>query len=186
MRVAAAGRLTVDDLGTFPAGSLQAELVDGQLFVSPTLRAGHEDIIVALVEWLWPAARTTGRHVVTCPFAFALSSNDLLRPDVALVSAEHRDATSQQPVRTPPDLAVEVSHPASVRLDLVHKRQAYDRHGVAEYWFVDLDAERIEVYARGERDFAAPVLLSRRARLESPLLPGFTVMVEQIIQPLAR
>jgi Uma2 family endonuclease len=41
---------------------------------------------------------------------------------------------------------VEVSSPSTRRLELVRKRELYQRFGVPEYWYVDLEADRVEVY----------------------------------------
>jgi Uma2 family endonuclease len=41
-------------------------------------------------------------------------------------------------------LAVEVLSPATARADRQVKRRRYQRHGVAEYWIVDLDARLVE------------------------------------------
>ena len=62
------------------------------------------------------------------------------------------DPESASPVGLVQDIAVEVSSPSTRRLDIVHKRRLYERSGVAESWFVDREAEVVDVYAFGAED----------------------------------
>jgi len=81
------------------------------------------------------------------------------------------------------DLVVEVSSPSTIRHDLVRKRRVFEQFGVPEFWFVNLDAERIEIYRLVGESFADPVFVMRGERLTSPLLPGFELNVDQILGP---
>jgi Uma2 family endonuclease len=74
-------------------------------------------------------------------------------------------------------VAVEVSSPSSRRTDLLRKRDRYERYGVPAYGFVDLDADRVEVYRLADGRFGYPVLPGRDARLTSDLLPGVVLGV---------
>ncbi|MPZ87902.1 MAG: Uma2 family endonuclease, partial [Nitriliruptorales bacterium] len=71
--------------------------------------------------------------------------------------------------------------PSTRRTDLVRKRDLYERFGVPEYWFVDLDADRVEVHRLVEGRFAPPVVLGRDAKLTSDLLPGFVLPVADLL-----
>ncbi|MEX2552885.1 MAG: Uma2 family endonuclease [Actinomycetota bacterium] len=70
-----------------------------------------------------------------------------VEPDVLFVRADHVDRVENRYVRGAPDLVVEISSPSTRRLELVRKRDLYARFGVPEYWYVDLEAELLEVYA---------------------------------------
>ena len=79
---------------------------------------------------------------------------------------------------------VEVSSPSTRRDDLTRKQALYERHGVPEYWFVDLQSDEIRVYRLAEGRYASPVLLGRDDTLESAVLPGFSASVGEILGPL--
>lgn len=64
---------------------------------------------------------------------------------------------------------------------LRRKREVYERYGVAEYCYVDRDADRIEVYRLCDGRYPAPLLLGRDDTLTTPLLPGFSVPVAGVI-----
>jgi Uma2 family endonuclease len=59
----------------------------------------------------------------------------------------------------------------------------YEREGCAEFWFVDLDADRVEAYRLGDGGYGPPQLLERGATLTSPLLPGLAVAVDALLGP---
>jgi len=78
---------------------------------------------------------------------------------------------------------VEVSSPTTRRLELVRKLDLYERFGVLEYWFVDLDADRVEVYRLEGDRYLAPRLFGRSDALSSPQIPGFTLSVDELLGP---
>jgi Uma2 family endonuclease len=56
-------------------------------------------------------------------------------------------------------LAVEVLSPSTARADRQIKRRRYQRHGVGEYWIVDLDARLVERWRPGDE---RPEILTER------------------------
>ena len=74
-----------------------------------------------------------------------------------------------------------MSSPSTRRLELVRKRDVYQRFDVPEYWYVDLDAERIEVYRLREGRYGTPDMLTGKDVLSSPLVPGFSVGVDEVL-----
>ena len=106
------------------------------------------------------------------PYDVYFSDINVVEPDVLFVRPEHVDRFEDRYIGRGPDLVVEVSSPSTRRLELVRKRELYERFAVPEYWFVDLDADRVEVYRlQGDR-YATPTLLGGGEALESPLLPA--------------
>jgi len=106
---------------------------------------------------------------------------NVVEPDVLFVRADHIERVEEKFVRSAPDVVVEVSSPSTRRLELVRKLQLYERFGVPDYWYVDLQAERIEVYRlKGDR-YGTPALLTRGERLSSPQLPGFEIDVDTVL-----
>lgn len=61
------------------------------------------------------------------------------------------------------------------------KRDLYARFSVPEYWYVDLEAERVEVYALEEDRYPTPLLFYAGDSLRSPFLPGFSMSVEEAL-----
>ena len=105
----------------------------------------------------------------------------MVEPDVLFVRADHIDRVEEKFVKGAPDLAVEISSPSTRRLELVRKRDLYAQFGVPEYWYVDLEADRVEVYRLEEGPYGAPTLFYTGQVLETPVLPGFAISVEEAL-----
>jgi hypothetical protein len=49
------------------------------------------------------------------------------------------------------------------------------------YWYVDLDAERVEDYLLECDQYRLPEIRVRGDALESPQIPGFAILVEDLL-----
>lgn len=173
--------LTVADLDRFPEGDgVVRELVDGELYVRgvPTLR--HQDatgeIFVALRLY---ARRTAGRAWVAP--GNVLTDRDAVVPDVAYVGAERLADMDPAHVDRAADLVVEVSSPGTRAVDLGPKRELYERAGVPEYWFVDLDARAVLVFRLRDGRYGDPVPHAIDETIRPPHLPGLAVAVADVL-----
>ena len=82
-----------------------------------------------------------------------------------------------------PDLVIEVRSPSTWRYDVGPKRDAYERAGVAELWLVDLSSDTVIVNRRAKPSsptFDVLLELGRGESLTSPLLPGFTISLDEV------
>ncbi len=162
---------------------VRRELIDGEMFVTPSPVYPHQravrELLVALTNW----ARQHGGEALSAPFDVFVSDVTVLEPDVLFVSAEHVGSIERRYLPSPPDLAVEVSSPGTRRRDLGRKKDVYEGFGVPEYWFVDLEARCVEVFRLERGRYGPPLTLQSGDRLSSPLLPGFDLSVSEVIGP---
>jgi Uma2 family endonuclease len=172
-------RLSVDQWLELPEDQ-RCELVEGEIVVSPSPSLDHQRAVGRLFRALDDHARAHGGEAFVAPLGVRLSDDTALEPDLLFVSSP--DRYGPRIVEGPPDLVVEVSSPSTRRYDLIRKRRLYERFGVPEYWFVDLDAERIEVYTaeRDERD-DPPTLTGRGGTVTSRAVPGLAVAVDTVL-----
>ena len=173
--------LTYEDLQAFPDDNLRRELIDGELIVTAAPATRHQRVVVRLVRALGDYSDAHGGEVFPAPTDVFFSDTTVLEPDVLYVGPEHAARVEDRFVRNAPDLVIEVSSPSTRRLELVRKLDVYERYGVPEYWYVDLDAERVEVYRLGGERYEAPVLLGRHERIESPSMPGLSLAVGELL-----
>ena len=175
--------LTYDDLASFPDDHLRRELIGGELIVTPAPTVRHQDVVARLTAELVVYAREHGGRAYCVPLDVFFSERDVVEPDVLYVRPEHRSRLEERFLRGPPDLVVEVSSPSTRHLELVRKRGLYERFGVPEYWYVDLDAERVEVHRLTAARYGAPALLRAGEHLTSPVVPGLVLDIGELLCP---
>lgn len=181
----ASGRtdLTYDDLlEMFPEeDNLRRELIDGELIVTPAPIPRHQRVVAKLVSLLLQYEDEHGGRVYPAPVDVWFTDRDVVEPDVVFLTEASLAKEEPKLIRSAPDLVVEVSSPSTRPLELTRKKDLYERHGVLEYWYVDLEADRVEIHRlEGER-YARPIVLARGDLVETPLLPGFTSRVDDIL-----
>ena len=81
-------------------------------------------------------------------------------------------------IEGPADLVVEVLSPDSVARDRGVKLRDYAAAGVQEYWLLDPEAERIEVYGRQPDGAFIPLVPNRTGALASQVVPGLRLRPE--------
>jgi Uma2 family endonuclease len=139
-------RQTVEDFMKLPEGTL-AELIDGEIFVSPSPKVRHQMAVGRLNRLLGAFAESRGLgHVFVAPLDVHLPSGDIVEPDIIFVAAANAGII-QDWIRGVPDLLIEVLSEHNPRHDRVLKRSLYARNGVAEYWIVDVADQVVEVLA---------------------------------------
>ena len=151
-------RYTYPDLATFPDDHLRREIIDGELIVNPAPVTRHQSAVIAISVALFNYAKAAGGKALCAPYDVVLAPDNVVEPDVLFIRSDHLDRLGTKYLEGPPDLVVEISSPSTRRLELVRKRELYQRFGVPEYWYVDLEADRVEVYVLEEGRFPAPAI----------------------------
>ena len=179
-----ARELTYDDLARFPQDDrLRRELIDGELFESPPPVLRHQRSVVAIMVALHRHAEVHGGLALPAPMDVVFSPDTVVEPDVVFLGPDTA-ARLDNPrfIDVLPDLLVEVSSPTTRRLDLVKKRNLYEREGVEEYWFVDLDADRVDVYRLdGKGRYGLPATLGPGEALTCLAAPGLALTVAEAL-----
>jgi Uma2 family endonuclease len=180
---ASSRKLTYQDYLEFPEDGRRHELIDGEHYVTPSPILHHQEVSGRLEFALQSFVRAQGTgKVFHAPLDVILSDFDVVEPDILYVSRE-RAAILQDWVRGAPDLVVEILSPGTRKTDETVKKRLYDRVGVSEYWLVDPEHELVKVHRRADdRTFPPVAELTREARdtLTTPLLPGFSLSLEEL------
>jgi Uma2 family endonuclease len=174
---------TYADLAGFPDDNFRREIIDGELVVTASPIPRHQHAVTVLTGELYQYTKAHAGKVYPAPLDVFFSDRNVVEPDVLFISAEHMDRIGSKYVKDAPDIVVEVSSPSTRRLELVRKRELYERFAVPEYWYVDLDADRVEIYRLVDGRFGPPTLLGRTDHLGSPLLPGWSLSVDEVLGP---
>ncbi|HEU4631343.1 MAG TPA: Uma2 family endonuclease [Gemmatimonadaceae bacterium] len=163
------------------------ELIDGELHVTPAPRPVHQVAAVELLLRIAPYVKVHGLgRALLSPADIALDQRSVLQPDVFVVPRGQL-GSSGGPEPTWREvtgllLAVEVVSPSSARRDHGVKRRYYQRHGVPEYWIVDLDARLVERWRPAdERPEILSEALAWQPRTElAPLTLDMSALFEEV------
>jgi Uma2 family endonuclease len=136
---------TAEMVRAIPDDNNRYQVVDGELFVTPSPSWRHGDVVVelALIISKYLSENSVG-HLKVSPQDVELDYRTLVEPDLFVVPlVDGKKPRVWEDVRQLL-LVIEVLSPSTARLDRRVKRARYQREGVPEYWIVDVDARLIE------------------------------------------
>jgi Uma2 family endonuclease len=157
------------------------EIWDGEIIMSPAPSFFHQVIVGCIEEALrhWVKTRRLG-VVAGAPLDVVLAPDLTVQPDVIFIS-KARLGIVKQHINGAPDLTVEVVSPERRKRDYKLKKERYEQYGVREYWIVDPQEKRIEIWWLNEEGFYE--LFGRftsKQSAASKLLPGFKLSLDQV------
>ena len=172
MQLARSPLVSEEDFLSLPESLDKIELIDGEVFVAPSLTYEHQWLVqeVQVALYIWAKAHTEQVTVGHAPSDIRFAPGRILQPDLYVASGKvSRDAAG--PLDVIPFLCVEVLS-KNRQHDRVTKRFVYAAAGVQEYWVVE-QTGLIERWTGSELNVAEEIT----GVLTSPLLPGFSLDV---------
>ncbi len=176
-------RLTYEDYCLLPEDGKRYEIVEGDLFVTPSPRTPHQQVVIELGASLLRLVkrRKLGR-VFVAPLDVVFSPYDVVEPDIIYISRERGSVLTEKNVQGAPDLVVEVLSETTARTDRTIKLKLYGKFGVQEYWIIDPEGPSAEIYRRGPEGLDLVAKLSATDALSSPMFPGFSVPLRKLTE----
>ncbi len=141
---------TVDMVDALEDDGQRYELIDGELFVTPSPIDIHQMVVGELHALLreYLKGRAIGKQMVSpSDVRRADRTRNRVQPDVFVVRLTDGGRPPYPYDLSDLLLAVEVSSPGSRKLDYHIKRELYLRSGVANYWVIDPDARNVSCWA---------------------------------------
>lgn len=184
--------LTYDEYLKLPPITQRYDIVDGDLFMSPSPSDEHQWILKDTAVKLDQFVRDANLGVTLfAPLDVIIRRLPRLRtrqPDLVFYSAESIGGTSRASLRNardrdvPPDLAVEILSSSEHRSAQAAKLTDYAEIGIQEVWQIDPVARAITVLqlTAGRYQEVARFGVGAGEVLRSDLLPGFSLRVEEI------
>ena len=178
-------RMTADEFLAIPEGEgpRWQELVDGEVIVNePDAVHNRVQGNLYLAIRLWMSAAPNRGQVYT-PIDVVMDESNVFAPDLCWYRpGSSMDVEAPAPYGRP-DLAAEVRSPSTWSYDIGAKKTTYERLGLPELWLVDTPAEEVLVFRRstpGSTSFDLALELGQGEALESPLLPGFRLALDEL------
>src|SRR5271157_788448 len=168
-------RLTYEDYCLLPDDGKRREIIEGELFVTPSPQTPHQRVVIRLSAHLWQFVDSHKLgEVFGAPFDVVFSEFDVVEPDLIYISNARANVLTNRNVQGAPDLVVEVLSEGTARVDCSIKLKLYAKFGVQEYWILDPEGPSAEIYRRGEKGLDPVAKLSAADVLTSPMFPGFS------------
>ena len=107
-----------------------------------------------------------------------LTSDTVRRPDLSIFLGERLRQIDLDKIPVPfaPDIAVEILSPSESAIDVRRKVRDYLRAGSKEVWLIDHSNAEVLVHTS-----ASIQVLQGKDLLKSPLLPGFSTTVDDLV-----
>lgn len=119
----------------------------------------------------------------TCSPGILFTEADNVIPDVVWISKERLALLLDEEghLTGAPELIVEIlsSGKTNERRDREAKLKLYSARGVQEYWIVDWQQQKVEVYRRENGQLKLIETLLGEDEISSPLLSGFSCKIKQ-------
>ena len=128
------------------------ELINGEVIIGMPPILKHQLIVKRILALLTAVEARMGGIAFPAPTEVRLDDSNIFEPDVLYVQPDNLIITRRDEKRIigAPNLIVEVLSPGTAKFDRQEKYQAYEKHGVNEYWIIDPVYEVIEVWNIGE------------------------------------
>lgn len=117
-----------------------AELIDGEIYISPSRTSNHQRILNKINVALYKHFETTRNgEVFIAPLDVYLDEEaNAVQPDIVVVLNENKRIIDDKGhIHGSPDLIVEVLSPGNKDFDRIRKKDLYEKFGIKEYWIVD-------------------------------------------------
>jgi Uma2 family endonuclease len=181
--MATAERMTAERYYEISVEGDRKQLVDGRIVVNEpkTIHALLQfRLAVALGNWVGAGE---GRGLALTPTDVRMDEHNVYGPDLLWFRQDRIPADLNAYPSDVPDLCVEIRSPSTWSYDVGAKKRVYEAGGLAELWLIDDASETVLVYRRSRP--AAPTYdvsleLGHMDTLESPMLPGFAVPLEEL------
>lgn len=176
------GAWTYDDYARLPDDGRRYEVIGGVLYMAPSPNTRHQYAISKLGTSIYNYVENhrLGR-VYFAPIDVILPGlANPIQPDILFIAQDRLDIIKKQTIDEPPDLAVEVLSPSSIRHDRRLKYETYEAAGVREYWIVDVDKAIIDVFNLESGTYASSGHYTAGQTAESVLLTDFSIAVDDV------
>ncbi len=156
----------------------RVELIEGDIRPMSPQNSAHR-AAVTLANYALMAVCPDDVHIRT-QGPIALGDVSEPEPDVTIVRGNPRDFSEHHPGPNEIALIIEVAD-SSLEHDWETKRRLYARHGIPEYWIVNLRDEQVEVFQTPQSDDYATKHTHATGTLTPSLAPDQRVPVADLL-----
>ncbi|MEX0886616.1 MAG: Uma2 family endonuclease [Phycisphaeraceae bacterium] len=162
------------ELGQDPPG-VRLELTQGEIEVAPSPVPHHSHVVFRLGQILLNHIDEHDLGGVYGDVDTIFTEHDVRRPDIIYFRKDRLHLVGAKAIEGPPDLCVEIISATSGTIDRQVKFELYERHGVANYWLVDLQPRTFEAYALTDGRYQRVADGREQDTISAPPFPDLTI-----------
>ena len=177
-------RITVDDYYRMAEVGIlspeaRVELIEGEIIDMPKMGPDHASLVAQLTRLVMKAVGEQAHVLPQLPVRLSDLSEPV--PDLALVKPQADFYRKHHPRPVDTFLIIEISD-SSLRYDLQVKAPLYARHGIPEYWIVDVQGRQIRFFRSPQSGQYTDVVSTDAPGVVSPVvLPDVTIDLAPVL-----
>jgi len=176
------GTYTYEDYNRLPEGA-PYQLIGGELIMTPSPMPYHQELSRELGFKLFSFVKKNDLgHMYYAPLDVYFSETDVYQPDILFIQKERAQIIGKTKIEGSPDIVIEILSPSTAYYDLRKKFRIYEKFGVKEYWIVDPELKRIEVYGNENSVYKIFSEAENRGSVSSMVLKGFEVELSELFE----
>jgi len=173
---------TYEDYTRLPEGA-PYQLIGGELIMTPSPMPYHQELSRELGFKLFSFVKENDLgHVYYAPLDVYFSETDVYQPDILFIEKKRSEIIGKTKIEGSPDIVVEILSPSTAYYDLRKKFRIYEKFGVKEYWIVDPELKRIEVYGNENSIYKVISEAENEGSVSSVVLEGFEVELAELFR----
>jgi Uma2 family endonuclease len=171
---------TYEDYAKLPEGA-PYQLIGGQLVMTPSPTPYHQEISQRLeFKILSYIEKNHLGRLYHAPLDVLLSDGDVYQPDIIFISGDRLEIIGKKKIEGSPDIVIEILSSGTAYYDLRIKYRAYEEYGVREYWIVDPELKKIEVYENQNKKFKIYSEAEEKGNVSSKVLDKLAIFLDEI------
>lgn len=160
------------------APDARVELIDGEIIDMAPIGSKHAYVVNALNGLL--SAAVAARAVVAVQQPIRLGSRSEPQPDVSLLQLPAKRYLNAHPIPADVLLVAEVSE-SSLRYDREIKLPLYARHGIPEFWLVDVSSKTLQCLREPRGESYGSIATYRQGSIQLAALPDVAVEISNML-----
>ncbi len=104
----------------------------------------------------------------------------MYQPDIIFIAKEQEGIIGKTKIEGSPTMVIEILSPSTAYYDLRKKFRIYEKYGVKEYWIIDPELRKVEVYKHENVKYGIFSEAESMGNIFSATLKGFEVALDEI------
>lgn len=156
----------------------RVELIEGEIIDMPPIGTDHAYVVNRLNRLL---ARAVGEDVLLAvQQSLQLGPRSQPQPDLILARGSESKYRRTHPQPSDILLIIEVSH-STLSYDRKVKVPLYARHGIAEFWLIDVNGLQLHCMRQPQGELYASTTIFTGGRIEIAGLPGVVIDLSSVL-----